>query len=344
MTDTVKIDVPIGVWTDITASSPTGLITNNSEHSIRYRESAVQPSVLDTFGHILHPQDETYFDLIGIQKIWGLGFYDDAKVAITPGQSLSKNGFFLKDFFLEITKGNIPGHISINKFGHNPSVASGTEEDVWAAGNTLAYLTAADTLDIVSTDAGDNQAGDGARSIFIQGLDGNFDEISETINTHATDGMIAVTTVNSYIRVWRGNVVGIGLYGGTNLGDITFSDTIGGSTQAFIQAGEGQTDGTHYTIPANKTGYLIRPGFITDASKSVDIHLIARENADVVVAPFSPSRHRQHWKGLDSPYQENYKAFKMLPEKTDIKYNCDNNGGAASAISVNYDLLLVDNL
>ena len=60
-----------------------GLMTNNSEHSIRYRYSPTQPSGNDSFGHILQPQSEINFSLSNGDIIWALGFYDDAKIAIS---------------------------------------------------------------------------------------------------------------------------------------------------------------------------------------------------------------------------------------------------------------------
>lgn len=83
MTDTVKIDISDTEWTDISSSVSAGLITNNSEHSIRYRYAAAQPSASDTFGHVLHPQDEVNFSLSNGEIIWALGFFDDAKVALS---------------------------------------------------------------------------------------------------------------------------------------------------------------------------------------------------------------------------------------------------------------------
>lgn len=343
MSDTVKIIVSQLAWTDVTAGAENGLITNNSGHSIRYREALTQPSITDTFGHILHPQSQSYFDLVGGQKVWALGFAYDATVALTVGLGLTKDLGLTRDFFFQVSAGKVPGYLAISKFGHNPSVGALTTEDVWAAGGALIHLQAADTMTVVSSDAGDNQAGLGARSIFIQGCDLDFNDISETLNLHPTDGTIAVTTVNSYTRIWRANIIDVGVYGGSNLGNITIADTGAVGTQSFIEIGEGQTDGTHYTVPAGKTAYMLRPGIVTDTSKSVNVHMITRQGADIVVSPFKSTRHRQHWIGLDAPFSELYRIFKTFPEKTDIWFECVNAGGAASAVSVDYDIMVVDN-
>lgn len=83
MAETLLIPVSQTVWTDVSRTSLTGTFTNNSEHTIRYRISIAQPSDSDDFGHVLHPQVERTYQLEVGERIWALGFYDDAKVALT---------------------------------------------------------------------------------------------------------------------------------------------------------------------------------------------------------------------------------------------------------------------
>ena len=64
--------------------------------------------------------------------------------------------FGSKEFYLEIAKGNIPGHSHVNKFGHNESIDTGTvPETVWDQGGVWVPPTAARTHDIASTSAND---------------------------------------------------------------------------------------------------------------------------------------------------------------------------------------------
>lgn len=87
MADTIKIDISSNEWTDVTNGVKTGVFTNNSYHSIRYRESLLQPSIDDTFGHVLNPQENRSFDLENNSKIWALGFHDDAAIALTKNHA-----------------------------------------------------------------------------------------------------------------------------------------------------------------------------------------------------------------------------------------------------------------
>ena len=73
-----------------------------------------------------------------------------------------------RDFYLEVAKGNIPGHTHVNKFGHNAAVATGPE-DVWAGGGIYAfYPITAQAMEISSSEAEDNDAtGTGAKTVMV---------------------------------------------------------------------------------------------------------------------------------------------------------------------------------
>lgn len=162
-----------------------------------------------------------------------------------------------EEFFVNVALGNVSGYSYVNKFGRNEEIASGETEDVWAGGGSRTYLSAAETMDIVSGSSDDDgsPAGTGAQTLYIEGLDSNYEVISETVTSN---GLTEVVTVNSYLRVHRAYVMNVGA-GGVNAGIITIDPTTTGSgaRQGIIAAGDGQTAISHYTIPAGKTGYLV---------------------------------------------------------------------------------------
>ena len=55
-------------------------------------------------------------------------------------------------------------------------------------------------IDCVSDDADDTSAGTGARTIFIQGLDADYDELTEVL---IMNGLTPVQSVNTYMRIFR---------------------------------------------------------------------------------------------------------------------------------------------
>jgi len=158
------------------------------------------------------------------------------------------------DFTFDVAKGNIPGHSSINKFGHNPAVATGGE-DVWSGGGTYAfYPDTACGMELVSDSATDDSAGTGARSVQVFGLDSNWLEINETV---IADGDTVRPLANKYIRMYRAKVLTAGT-GETNAGNIAIRIVGASDTGAFIAAGDGQTQQAIYTIPGGKTGYIVK--------------------------------------------------------------------------------------
>lgn len=155
------------------------------------------------------------------------------------------------DFKLEIVKGNVPGHSTVNKFGHNSAGAAGL--DMWDAGVAYNYYpTTAQACTIVSTSSTDGNTLAGAWTVTVYGLDSNWAEISETVTMNGTT---PVALTNNYIRLYRAVVMTAGS-NETNTGVITV--TGGGNIGIHIAIGEGQTQQAIYTVPAGKTAYFTK--------------------------------------------------------------------------------------
>lgn len=168
----------------------------------------------------------------------------------------ASGSLWVTDFFLEVSRGNVAGYSTVQKFGRNDDIDSAAAEDVWAGGGTRVYLSSAETMDVSSTSTNDDgdPVGTGAHTIMIEGLDSSYDEISESVTM---DGTTTVTTSGSFLRVHRAYVMTAGSVE-TNDGDITIDPTTSGSgsRQAFIASGDGQTLISHYTVPREKTAYM----------------------------------------------------------------------------------------
>ena len=164
------------------------------------------------------------------------------------------------DYFLEIEKGNIPGHRSVSMFGHNQDVDSAAPEDVWINGGVLTRLTSAETMNIVSTSADDDgdPAGAGARTVEITGLDNDYRRISEIVTMNGTTNVL---TKHSYLRV-SGMVVKTAdpTATNTNAGLITATASSAATAQAGIGAAMGLAHKIHYTVPADCDAYLYKVG------------------------------------------------------------------------------------
>jgi len=124
---------------------------------------------------------------------------------------------------------------SYAKFGYNPDIDTGTvPEDVWSAGGTMVWPSSAAVASVVSSDANDAAAGTGAQEIVLVGIDGNSDEVRETVALNGTTPVNS-TTQFLFVNSAFGQAVGSG---GVNAGTIDVS--VGGNLVKQIAPGDGQ--------------------------------------------------------------------------------------------------------
>ena len=169
---------------------------------------------------------------------------------------------------LAISRGHSQGYRSLYKFGYNPDVDT-TEETVWGNAGDYIWLDSAVTMFISSTSANDSGTGIGARTILIQGLDEDYNEIEETITLN---GQTQVATQLSYLRVYRSFVTLAGSNEGTSgVIYIGSSGATGGvpnsSVYASISIGN-QTQIAAYTVPAGYTLYIDEINFTAAVSQA----------------------------------------------------------------------------
>lgn len=240
---------------------------------------------------------------------------------------------------LDLARGLYSGQKFIHKFGENLTVGT-TDEDIWSNGGTYTWITSAETVRVkAGGNAADDSAGNNARKIMVEGLDSNFNEISEEITLAGASASSSTTA--TFIRVFRAYVTETGSYTAFNAGDIVIESTTSNDVLAIILANTGQTQMTQYTIPAGKTAFLQK--IYVNASAKSDIFMSKRPNADTVSAPFSGRRLVQRFNGVTGPSKLDIDLTIKFTEKTDIWFTGKADTGT-SAIDIAYDLVLVDNL
>lgn len=249
----------------------------------------------------------------------------------------------LKDYFLEVSQGNVTGQEAINKFGYNGSVANGSWSFVTVLGQTSFPLTSASTVRIkAGGNAADDTAGAGAREITVQGIVATtFAEETETITTAGASASSATT--KSFWRVHRAWVSSAGTYEASNTGAIVVENSGGTTDIITIAAGEGQSQDALYTIPASKTGYLQSVYVTVDSSKTANVRLYTRGDIDDTSAPMKAKRLKRYWDGLqnaDFVYKPKGAGI-SIPAKSDIWFEAFGDG-AATAVSVDFEVLLID--
>lgn len=171
--------------------------------------------------------------------------------------SISRFGKY-EPFELQVARGQITMHSSVIIFGYNPDVDT-AEESVWPDGGTVPHPTTASVLKVSSTSANDTSSGTGARTVTLVGLDGDYNQLSETVTLN---GQTAVNTTNSYLYVNQLYVTAVGS-GGANAGDInvgTGTVTLGVPAVLYDMISVGYNNRTtgHYCVPAGYTGYMLQ--------------------------------------------------------------------------------------
>ncbi len=182
----------------------------------------------------------------------------------------TKSGHPLNDTSLAIAMGAVPGVRGVNKFGTNEVVTTSFAY-LWEFGDGWVALPAATTLECASTSALDTALGTGATGITIEGLDGNYDELSETV---ALDGQTPVLTTGEFLYVNRAFASGAGATQ-KNQGTLYVADdstdwasgvpVTDAAVQAMINPLHGQTQQTIYTVPRGHTAFA-HGGYMTSES------------------------------------------------------------------------------
>lgn len=234
---------------------------------------------------------------------------------------------------INIAAGLVTGHSHINKFGFNNEVPT-TFEVIALGSSNFTYPTTAGVVTLVSTDANDDDGDTGARTVSLQGLDSDYNQIEETVTLN---GQTNVTSTKSFLRLFRMRIETAGSSGG---GEGTITATVGGNELSRIEPDfDNQTLQAAYTVPADKTGYLIRmQATSTKDNKAAMVGLFTRSSdADSVFTV----------KQLIEVYRNNvvvdFPVPIEIPAKTDIELRGKNLNSGNVSIGGTFDLILIDN-
>ena len=243
-------------------------------------------------------------------------------------------------FELQVSRGQIAWHYDVHKFGFNPDIDDSLET-VWTQGGLYSYLAAATQLSVSSSSTDDTSAGTGARTVTLSGLDANYSEISETVTFN---GQTAVTTTNSYLRIFR-MVVNSAGSGGENAGVIyagtgTVTSGVPANKYATIAIGDNQTLMAIWTVPANHTAYLLQTDVTvatTQNNKYCTASLVARPYGEVFQV-------KDRFVKAQSQTTLTYSLPLKFEEKTDIEYRAIGDSAAADiAVSAAFEIVYIWN-
>ena len=229
-----------------------------------------------------------------------------------------------------VSGGYISDHTFNHKFGAVDGIGNNTTGTVWDIPNQLYPWTALDTPAVVNVER--NNVGDNGITVTVEGLDGDYLEVSEDIVISGADQV----GTQLFKRVNRAFISGAT----TNAGDIDIeAGAAGGTTVARIQAGLGQTLMAVFTVPAGKTAYIHRITATAQDGKDATGWMYVRE-----VNGVTAFRIKHTWEFYGDAGQYHYDFAFPLPvsEKSDIDMRVttrDKNG----RYTIAFDVLLVGN-
>lgn len=214
-----------------------------------------------------------------------------------------------------------------HKFGAVPALSQNTTGTIWDKNDTLYPWSAFDTagsLTVSTTTAnGTLSTLDDGKTITIEGLDNNYEPVSETITISGNSG----TGTTSFKRVYRAY---------TSAANLTqFRVSKSGTEVLRIQISKSQTLMAIYTVPKNYNAFLTKGVCTAQASADGTGQMFVRyagTGAFRIGHQFEVSG--------GGEYQYEFTIPIKLPEKTDVDVRMttrSNNGSYTAA----FDLILV---
>ena len=248
-----------------------------------------------------------------------------------------------REFLIDVRLGKVVKHSIEQTFGKNLAVPLGDWEIVSTLSAPELFLTTPTTVRVKGGGSvKDTFSGDGAQEVVVEGLDTDGDLATDIISTAGIASSQA-TTVN-FIRTHRAFVATAGDYvEPTNAANMVIERTDGTLDLLVILLEEGQTQHAVYTIPRNKTGFILNVEFSARSVMGADFRVMQRRNILQVVGKLGAKRIVRNFDSIIGDFSYTPRApFAPLPELTDIWVKAFGHS-PNTAVSATFELLLVDN-
>lgn len=258
----------------------------------------------------------------------------------SPPHSVTVQGAY-EPFNLQVSRNQIMGHSPVYIFGLTTSLGSTAYGPAWegltASGGNYVYPSTAAVMYIYSSSASDT-----AVTIQINGLDANYNILTEKI---LLQGTTAVATVNSYLRINSMSTVS-----GNSVGNVSLysnSAKTGGTLYAQINAGNGNTQMSLFTVPNGYTFYQdylqadANTGVTSSAYNKVRVYANPSipANTGAVPGPFTTL--------LQSVFVQQFNAINnypiSIPQKTDIQWQLLASAGTNTVANLYISGVLIQN-
>lgn len=222
------------------------------------------------------------------------------------------------DYQHQIGWGDFPNRFAFRAHGANLDVDA-ADEILGDMGGVYPYPETAQTLKLSSDSGEDAVGGDGTSTVYIWGLDTNYNEISET---KTLEGAGVVSSANQYLRLFGVRAVASGA-DGTNTGTITIQDSTSTDTLGLILPGKGRTRMALWTVPEGQEVLLCQVWGTATGTKTVHLHLHVRRFGESWVEEL-------HFSLIDQPNNIVFTTGFYCDEKTDLEIRAHSPGANAA--------------
>jgi len=237
---------------------------------------------------------------------------------------------------INIAAGDVDGWSNIHKFGAVPELSINSTGTIWDRNNTIYPWAAIDNSGLghtltVSSVAANNEGSlttteDGTQ-VTVMGLDVNFNEISEVIDIVGSTG----TGTTVFRRIYRVFCTD----GATNTSRVLIK--AGAVVVACVNENWGQSLMSVYTIPAGKTGYLLKGSSSCQASADGTVNMYVRTQASVAFR----IGHSLEVSGAGGQYIYEFPVPTMMPAGTDIDVRATSRSNKGR-FTATFDIIMVD--
>lgn len=217
---------------------------------------------------------------------------------------------------LNIARGLVKGVTGLSISGYNAAVPT-TFVPLWDIGTAYTYFSSARVVRVWSDNAVDTDV-----SIFITGLDANYDIITETVLLN--NGVTGVLSTKQFLRINNLSTVG----SVNAIGNIRVGSSDKTITLASITDGNGRSQMSLYTVPNGYTFYLSQVNVYTNSNGSQYVNYRS----------FTQQPNGLTTKILQFPLTTQYNSVKVVPRpysaKTDIQWQCSSTNTSQVGIQI----------
>lgn len=230
-----------------------------------------------------------------------------------------------EEIFLQIGRGQIPGHTLVNVQGYNENQHN-TFRAVWENSNTTDYVFPASSVAMTFSSTSSETC-----TMTVFGLDNSYNIKTAVVSFSGSTSGTVITGTSTFFRINAMQITS-----GTSVGNITAAN--GGVTYAQINAGLGRSQASIYTVPNGYTFYLYRAqAFTTNNGNNYCTYRVASQTISGGVTTPNVV--------LSAPFIQFYSSTRIVPrgypQKTDIQWQLKQSNPAPGSIQL--EGILVNN-